>query len=213
MAGAALRPGVVIARDGKIDWVGPAAQARIPDGFRVLEAAGRHARPGRRPLGGRSRRDPQQSLRRQLAGDGPGPARAARPRIQPQLRAVDAYNAREELVAYLRSFGVTTVHTGHGPGALASGQTMIVKTRGDTVDEAVVEPLTMIAFTLGTGRELALQVAGNARQGCGDAARRPDQGAALRREAGRRRSRQAARPRPRARRARQGAAAARCRRW
>ena len=39
MAGAALRPGVVIARDGKIDWVGPAAQARIPDGFRVLEAA------------------------------------------------------------------------------------------------------------------------------------------------------------------------------
>ena len=71
--------------------------------------------------------------------------------IQPQLRAVDAYNAREELVAYLRSFGVTTVHTGHGPGALASGQTMIVKTRGDTVDEAVVEPLTMIAFTLGPG--------------------------------------------------------------
>jgi imidazolonepropionase-like amidohydrolase len=39
MAGDALRPGVVIARDGKIDWVGPAAQARIPDGFRVLEAA------------------------------------------------------------------------------------------------------------------------------------------------------------------------------
>ena len=27
---------------------------------------------------------------------------------------------------------------------------MIVKTRGDTVDEAVVEPLAMIAFTLGT---------------------------------------------------------------
>jgi imidazolonepropionase-like amidohydrolase len=71
--------------------------------------------------------------------------------IQPQLRAVDAYNAREELVAYLRSFGVTTVHTGHGPGALSSGQTMIVKTRGDTVEEAVVEPLTMIAFTLGPG--------------------------------------------------------------
>ena len=43
------------------------------------------------------------------------------------------------------------MHTGHGPGALASGQTMIVKTRGDTVEEAVVEPLTMIAFTLGPG--------------------------------------------------------------
>ncbi len=150
MAGAALRPGVVIARDGKIDWVGPAAQARIPDGFRVLEAAvvtpglvDAHSVVGLAGIlnnrsGGNSQVMDQDQLELSTA-------------IQPQLRAVDAYNAREELVAYLRSFGVTTVHTGHGPGALASGQTMIVKTRGDTVEEAVVEPLTMIAFTLGPG--------------------------------------------------------------
>jgi imidazolonepropionase-like amidohydrolase len=150
MTGAALRPGVVVARDGKIDWVGPAAQARIPDGFRVLEAAvvtpglvDAHSVVGLAGIlnnrsGGSSQVMDQDQLELSTA-------------IQPQLRAVDAYNAREELVAYLRSFGVTTVHTGHGPGALASGQTMIVKTRGETVDEAVVEPLTMIAFTLGPG--------------------------------------------------------------
>ena len=34
--------------------------------------------------------------------------------IQPELRAVDAYNAREPLVEWLRSHGVTTIHTGHG---------------------------------------------------------------------------------------------------
>jgi imidazolonepropionase-like amidohydrolase len=69
--------------------------------------------------------------------------------IQPELRAIDAYNAREELVEWLRGFGVTTVHTGHGPGALASGQTMVVKTAGDNVAEALVDSSTMVAFTLG----------------------------------------------------------------
>ncbi len=150
MAGAALRPGVVIARDGKIDWVGPAAQARIPDGLRVLDAAvvtpglvDAHSVVGLAGiLNNRSGGNSQVRTRT---------SSSSRHAIQPELRAVDAYNAREELVAYLRSFGVTTVHTGHGPGALASGQTMIVKTRGDTVEEAVVEPLTMIAFTLGPG--------------------------------------------------------------
>jgi hypothetical protein len=34
---------------------------------------------------------------------------------------------------------MTTLHTGHGPGAVISGQTMIVKTTGTTVDQAVVD--------------------------------------------------------------------------
>jgi hypothetical protein len=54
--------------------------------------------------------------------------------MQPELRAVDAYNARERLVEWVREHGVTTMHTGHGPGALISGQTMVVKTRADNAD-------------------------------------------------------------------------------
>ena len=68
--------------------------------------------------------------------------------IQPELRAIDAYNAREPLVVWLRQHGVTTIHTGHGPGTLISGQTMIVKTSGDTVDEAIVNPRAMLAVSL-----------------------------------------------------------------
>ena len=52
--------------------------------------------------------------------------------MQPELRAIDAYNPREPLVEWLRGFGVTTMHTGHAPGAAISGQTLIAKTRGDT---------------------------------------------------------------------------------
>ena len=44
---------------------------------------------------------------------------------------------------------MTTLHTGHGPGALISGQTMVVKTRGATVEAATVVPVAMVAATLG----------------------------------------------------------------
>ena len=69
--------------------------------------------------------------------------------IQPELRAIDAYMGREGLVAWLRGHGITTVHTGHGPGALISGQTMVVKTHGRTVERDMLRPLAMIACTLG----------------------------------------------------------------
>lgn len=55
------------------------------------------------------------------------------------------------LVEWVRGFGVTTMHTGHGPGVLVSGQTMIVKTKGNDVQEAVINPSAMIAVTLGNG--------------------------------------------------------------
>ncbi|MFW6157324.1 MAG: amidohydrolase family protein, partial [Balneolaceae bacterium] len=49
------------------------------------------------------------------------------------------------------SNGVTTVHTGHAPGATASGQTMIAKTAYNTVEEAVLDSVTTVAFTFGSG--------------------------------------------------------------
>jgi imidazolonepropionase-like amidohydrolase len=70
--------------------------------------------------------------------------------LQPALRAMDAYNARDELVEWLLSFGITTVHTGHAPGALAAGQTTIVKTAYRTLDEALLDSTTMQAMTLGS---------------------------------------------------------------
>lgn len=69
--------------------------------------------------------------------------------IQPELRAIDAYNAHDDLVAWLRGYGITTVHTGHGPGELVSGQTMVVKTHGRSVERDVLRPMAMIACTLG----------------------------------------------------------------
>ncbi len=143
MAGAPIEDGIVlIGADGKIQRVGPAASVTIPDGWRVLDA--RVITPGlvdARSVVGLAgylnQPHDQMQLDRSAA-------------IQPELRAVDAYDARETLVGWLRQHGITTVHTGHAPGALVPGQTLIAKTRGDTVDEAVIQPVAAIAATLGT---------------------------------------------------------------
>ncbi len=142
VAGPPITDGVVlIGADGRIEAVGPVSEIEIPAGYRTLSGAvvtpglvDAHSVVG---LAGYLNQPHDQD---QFDRSGP---------IQPELRAVDAYNARETLVEWLRNHGVTTVHTGHAPGPLVSGQTMIVKTRGLSVDDAVVEPLTTVAVTLG----------------------------------------------------------------
>jgi len=139
VSGGTLENGVIlIGEDGVIERVG--VGLRVPDGYEVHECA--VATPGlvdvraTAGLTGLYNVDHDQD---QLETSAP---------MQPQLRAIDAYNPREKLVGYIRSFGVTTVHTGHAPGELISGQTLIAKTRGGTVKEAVLDPAKGVAATM-----------------------------------------------------------------
>ena len=144
MAGAPIRDGIVlIGPNGKIERVGPAASVQTPSSYRTLRA--RVVTPGLidgHTVVGLAGALNQPHDQMQLERSAP---------VQPELRAVDAYNARETLVQWLRAHGVTTIHTGHAPGALISGQTMIAKTRGEEVEDAVIEPIAMIASTMGEG--------------------------------------------------------------
>jgi imidazolonepropionase-like amidohydrolase len=141
MAGPAIRDGVVLLENGKVKQVGPAAEVVIPPGMRVLRGAvvtpgliDAHTAVG---LAGFLNQPQDQD---QLDTGEP---------VQPELRALDSYNPRERLVEWIRGFGITTIHTGHAPGALVSGQTMVVKTVGATVEEATLKPVAMVAVTLG----------------------------------------------------------------
>jgi len=140
-AGSPIANGVVVIVDGKIAAVGGRDAVAVPAGMRRLTA--RVATPGLVDAhsvvglsGALNQPHDQDQLDRSAA-------------IQPELRAIDAFNAKEKLVSYLRSFGITTIHTGHAPGALMSGQTMVVKTTGRGADQDVLVPCAMVACTLG----------------------------------------------------------------
>lgn len=142
MNGSAIQNGVILIQDGKIEAVGRADRVKIPDDYELHEAKivtpgliDAHSVVG---LAGIFNQDSDQD---QLETSNA---------IQPELRAIDAYNAREELVKFVLDKGVTTVHTGHGPGAIASGQTMIAKTPYNTVEDAVIDSAITVAITLGS---------------------------------------------------------------
>jgi imidazolonepropionase-like amidohydrolase len=142
MDGEAIKNGVVLVSGGKIEAVGTAAAIKIPANYRVISA--KVVTPGlidaHTVIGLNGYLNQPHD---QMAIEGSSP-------IQPELRAIDSYNAGETLIAWVRSFGVTTIHTGHQPSALVSGQTMIAKTWGKEVDDAVIVPEAMIAVTLGS---------------------------------------------------------------
>ncbi len=145
MSGPPISDGIVVIENGKISAIGRADQIRVPEGFRQLNAVvvtpgliDAHSTVG---LSGILNIEHDQD---QLDSATP---------LQPELRALDAYNPREELLEWVRSFGITTVHTGHAPGELLSGQTMVVKTFGNTVAEALLVETRAVACTLGTSAQ------------------------------------------------------------
>ena len=140
VSGKTLKNGVVLVKNGKIENVG--IGLTIPSGYKVYETT--VLTPGlidARSLVGISGAMNIPTDQDQLDKTSP---------IQPELRAIDAYNPDEMLVKVIRDYGVTTIHTGHGVGALVSGQTMIAKTKPGTVESVTIQPLSMLAMTLGS---------------------------------------------------------------
>ncbi|MFN0010246.1 MAG: amidohydrolase family protein [Phycisphaerales bacterium] len=143
--GGTIADGVVVITGGKVSAIGPAASTAVPEGFKVLEAA--VAIPGlidAHSTAGLSGIFNQRHDSDQLERSAP---------IQPELRALDAYNPKEKLVEYVRSLGVTTLNTGHAPGELISGQMMVVKTTGNSVAEALVKNPSALAATFSPAAE------------------------------------------------------------
>ncbi len=141
MAGESIPDGVILIGEGKFLEVGSSDAVEIPEGWPTLSAA--VVTPGlidARTVVGLSGLLNQKHDQEQLELSSA---------IQPDLRAFDAYNARDELVDWVRNFGVTTIHTGHAPGALISGQTMILKTDRENISDGILRPYAMLAGSMG----------------------------------------------------------------
>ena len=133
--------GAIIIENGKITAVGKAATLPTPANATIIEA--NIAVPGL--IDGRSTVGLSGLLNTKADSD---QLERSAP-IQPELRAIDAFNPSDPLVEFVRTLGVTTIHTGHAPGELVSGQTLIAKTSGGTVADCVITPVAMISATLG----------------------------------------------------------------
>lgn len=141
MDGKMIENGVILIKDGKIQDVGLDSKINIPSDYVIKEA--KYVTPGlvdARSVvglaGALNQPHDQDQLETSYA-------------LQPELRAIDAYNPHDILVSFLKKHGVTTVNTGHGHGAVSTGQTMTIKTVGNTVEEALLDSMTMVVFNLG----------------------------------------------------------------
>src|SRR3989339_1816462 len=93
MSGAPITNGVVLIKGNKIERVGPASQVQIPNGYKIL--SGKVVTPGlvdAHSVVGLAGMLNQTHDQMQLEKSEP---------MQPELRAIDAYNAREALVEWL----------------------------------------------------------------------------------------------------------------
>lgn len=142
-AGAPISDGLIlVGRDGKLAYVGTAKDMMYTADHRVVRA--KVVTPGlidaRATVGlsGLLNQPHDQDMLERSAA------------VQPELRAIDAYNAQDPLVAWVRDFGVTTLNTGHAPGMLVSGSTMVVKTSGHSGDADAIKPDAMITVSLGS---------------------------------------------------------------
>lgn len=139
VTGGKIINGILLLKDGRIEKLG--TDIKIPEGYRIFSA--KAVTPG------------LVDARSEVGFSGPLNISADQDQLeksapmQPGLRAIDAYNPDDRLVAYLRDNGVTTIHTGHGTGALISGQTMVVKTKPGMIDAVTLQALAMVAMTIG----------------------------------------------------------------
>jgi imidazolonepropionase-like amidohydrolase len=133
-AGPAIDDGVMIVQGTKIAAVGKAAEVKIPDGARRVDAKGMTIIPGLvdthshlglfgRPGGLGAGGD---------GNEGSGP-------VQGGVRALDAVNAMEPSIRMATAGGVTTANIMPGSGNVIGGQTVYVKLRGDTIEAMRVE--------------------------------------------------------------------------
>lgn len=124
ITGAPIANGVLVVHRGKIVAVGPAGSTQIPAGAQRHDVTGKVIMPGlidtHSHIGGGS------------GADGSAP-------LQPEVRLMDSFDARNTGLKRARAGGITTVNVMPGSGHLLSGQTLYLKLRnGDTVDDLLI---------------------------------------------------------------------------
>ncbi|MEP7271001.1 MAG: amidohydrolase, partial [Acidobacteriota bacterium] len=124
IAGPPIPNGVIVVHRGRIVAVGPSGSTQIPAEAERHDVTGKVIMPGlvdsHSHIGGGS------------GGDGSAP-------LQPDVRLMDSFDARDSGLKRARAGGITTVNVMPGSGHLLSGQTLYIKLRnGTTIDDLLI---------------------------------------------------------------------------
>ena len=123
--------GTVIIEDGKIKEVGE--DLKIPAEAEVYEASGKVMIPGMIDA------HTHVGISEEGIGwEGKDYNEMSDP-ITPHLRAIDAINPHEEGMKDARTHGITSLMTGPGSANVIGGENLVLKTKGNTVDEMIVK--------------------------------------------------------------------------
>lgn len=124
VSGAPIANGVLVVHRGKITAIGSAGSTTIPADAQRIDASGKIIMPGlvdtHSHIGGGS------------GADGSAP-------LQPEVRLMDSFDARDTSIKRARAGGITTVNVMPGSGHLLSGQTLYLKLRnGLTLEDLII---------------------------------------------------------------------------
>ena len=124
IAGPEIANGTLVIRDGKVVAVGASSSVSIPAGAQRIDVTGKTIMPGLV--------DSHSHVGDAAGADRSGP-------IQPEVRVIDAINARDAGIEKARAGGITTVNVMPGSGHLLSGQTAYLKLRdAGTIDDLLI---------------------------------------------------------------------------
>ena len=136
-AGAVIRNGTVVIRDGKIADVG--ADVAIPAGARVVDLSGKEIIPG-------------MVDNHSHIGAAPEDLNESAVSFGPQHRMVDALNPDDRGWKPAADAGVTTVVTGTGSGEVSSGEAAVVKTYGADFQKRILKEVGGLKIAMGRKR-------------------------------------------------------------
>lgn len=124
VSGHAIERGVLVVENGRIAAVGEAGRVTVPAGAVTVDLAGKVVMPGLV--------DTHSHIGGGAGGDRSSP-------INPDVRLLDSFDARDPGLKRARAGGITTVNVMPGSGHLLSGQTSYLKLReGTTIDDLAI---------------------------------------------------------------------------
>jgi len=131
--GAVIENGTIVVRDGKIAAVG--ADVRVPQGAEVVDASGKVIIPGLIDNHIHIGADLEQLNEFPNA-------------FQPEIRMMDALVEDHESWTRALQAGLTTVATGTGSGEIMSGEWVVIKTFGPSLEERLLREWGGLKFAL-----------------------------------------------------------------